>query len=397
MTAERAKAQLAADVSRFFGPFRRNEEAKYNLGLGEIECRNALMEEAMGQKEKIAGKLLSSLSKYPGCQGYMPLNEKIAELIKAETGMDFNPGQIVLTAGAADAISHAVFVYSHAGEKVMFPVPSFPYWCSVARNESLIEPIMCMPQDFSDKLSGRIEARAKNVSMLILNVPHNPYGCSIERGEAEKINETASRHKIKVVIDDVYRAFTKKEWIGNSFDMENSVIVDSLSKRFGVPGLRLGFAALPKMEVKHFRAAVANQYVGVSMPSAIIADALLEAYLSNKKLNTIPKEIEKRQEILDSYLKKLEPYGIFSQKPEGGMFRAVFCRDANLLAAELAGKNVIVKGGRSNFPFSYAGMPEFIRISVGGEERIREAAEIIAETVKEIEMPLEGEKIAVIR
>jgi aspartate/methionine/tyrosine aminotransferase len=378
MISLRARKQMNADLTHFFKDFKEYDtvENSYNLGLGEIICKNRLLDE-LGQYSDIITKRISKFSSfYPGCQGYRPLNEKIAELIKLETKQEISPDEIILTSGAYDGLTQAVFTYADHGDKVMFPVPSFPYWSNTTRCITGYKAIFCRNQEAFNHLGDMFEEQLdKNTSLFILNTPHNPLGAFLPKEQACKIDELAQRNKIKIVLDDVYRAFSTRKWIGSCFDLDNTIIVDSFSKRFGMPGLRLGFVRVPKEELPYFRASVANQYVGVSLVSAVIADIVLTLHLNDKCLNNVPREIARRQEKLDAALCNVSP------KPAGGMFRIVPCTDSMKACDMLLKHNIRVTSGRACFPNDFQGN-EFIRLSVGGEPRIKEAARRLAEVIE---------------
>lgn len=381
-----SKKQICADVSNFFGSFRNYEHnySCYNLGLGEIICKNNLIKELKNYSDLITRDILRNIKHYPGCQGYKPLNEKICELIKIETGQDFNPEEIIITNGAYDAITNAIFTYSDVNQNILCSVPSFPYWSCTARTSTLFKPVLCDNLDiYQNQLGNNIENEIdKKTSMIILNNPHNPLGVSVSKEQANIINDITKKNKIKVLLDDVYRVFSKEEWIGNYFDLDNVIVVDSLSKRFGLPGLRLGFVRVPKNEIKYFRASVANQYVGVNTASVVIADYLLDIHLNDRSLNNIPREIERRQRKLDVSLRKLTHKEIKSPRPDCSMFRILYCNNANELHKDLEYNNVLVNPAKSSFPDNFNDIPEFIRLSVGGESRIKEAVEKIKEVVE---------------
>ena len=384
MISARARKQLTADVSNFFGTLRdySQQTDKYNLGLGEISCRNKLLNEFENHSDKVMKNITRLTRHYPGTQGYLPLNEKLAELIKLETGREVSPEEIVLTNGAYDAISHAIFTYADISNKVAFPVPSFPYWGNTVRTSTFNNPLLCRtPEDYSHNIARLVrEGTDSNVQLLILNNPHNPLGVSISKSQALELDDFVCETDMKIVLDDVYRAFNSEKWVGHHFEPEHVITVDSLSKRFGLPGLRLGFVHLPKEEVKFFRASLANHYVGVNMASVVLADSLLELFLNEPKLNNIPGIIARRQEELDSSLRKIK--GVNSPKPKGGMFRLMYCNNPLSLQKKLADNNVIVKPSDESFPEEVKDKPGFVRLSVGGEHRIKQAVEKIREVTE---------------
>jgi aspartate aminotransferase len=384
MISLRSKKQITSDVTNFFKDFREYDyvENNYNLGLGEIVCRNRLLEELEQYSDIITKRITKYACFYPGCQGYKPLNEKLAELIKLETNEEVSADEIVLTSGAYDAITQAAFTYADYGDKIMYPVPSFPYWSNASRALSGNKQISCPSQEiFTNSLGDLFEANLdKSVSLFILNNPHNPLGAFLSKAQALKINEIAQKNNVKVVLDDVYRAFSARKWIGHYFDLDNTIIVDSLSKRFGMPGLKIGFVRVPKDDLPFFRASVANQYVGVSLVSAVLADIVLTLYLNDRSLNNIPGEMARRQEKLDAVLTKIS--NLNSPRPSGGMFRIIYCSDSINACNRLLENNIRVTSGKACLPVNFSQGNEFIRLSVGGEPKIKEAAEKLVEVIE---------------
>ncbi len=397
MLSIRSKNQLKSDVTVFFGSLRDYDESndKLNLGLGEIRSKNNLLNELSQYKDLILRDIIKLIKYYPGCQGYKPLNEKIAELIKLETKEDIDPQQIIITTGTYDAITQALFTYADPGSKVVFPVPSFPYWSNTIRTSTEYKPIYCAyPNIFSNKLGELVYSNIdKDTSTIIINSVHNPLGSCLNREQSEIINDVARKKGIKVILDDVYRTFSSQKWAGKYFDDNNMVIVDSLSKRFGIPGIRVGFAVIPENEVKYFRATVANQYVGVSMLSMVLADYIIDLYLNDRNLNNIPREIERRQEKLNKYFIKIRKLGFLSPKPKAGMFRMLYCNNSFKICSKLKNNDVIVKPGVGSFPDNFSSYRDFIRISVGGEPRIKEAGEKILEVFEQQDSLIDQENL----
>ncbi len=386
MIAKRLQKLLSTDVTSFFGDFRQKEvtSAQYNLGLGEIICQNPLLNALSENPQEIISAITSQLPHYPGCQGYMPLNEKIAELFETETGIETDAADIILTNGGYDGLSHALFAVTDPADVVHVPVPSFPYWCNTARVGAKLQPMFCAtPTEFSNHLSELFEkSLTARSSALILNVPHNPFGVNLSEKQAVNIDELAQKNGVAVILDDVYRAFSQKQWIGKHFEPENMIVVDSFSKRFALPGLRLGFLRVSKNNRRAVRAAVANHSVGVSGTTASLADAVLSYALKQNLLSVIPSLIRERHAQLIPYLEKMERYGLYSPPPEDGMFRLLYCRNASLFSQLLFERGVVVKTSAASYPYTIA-HPEFIRLSVSGESRINEAARIILSVAKE--------------
>ena len=57
-----------------------------------------------------------------------------------------------------------------------------------------------------------------------------------------------------MIIDDVYSSFMEPSFQLSGFEEESRVIIDSFSKKFALPGLRLGYTVIPENDKKYFRA-----------------------------------------------------------------------------------------------------------------------------------------------
>lgn len=83
-----------------------------------------------------------------------------------------------------------------------------------------------------------LETASENTKMLFLCSPNNPTGNSFSE---EKIQELLENFKGLVVIDEAYIDFSQKEsWLNRLEEYPNLVVTQTLSKAFGMAGIRLG-------------------------------------------------------------------------------------------------------------------------------------------------------------
>ncbi len=81
-----------------------------------------------------------------------------------------------------------------------------------------------------------------NTRLISLTTPHNPTGVILPREELQRIVMMAARHGIYVLVDETYRDLTLGEIPAFATALgENVISVSSLSKAYGLPGLRLGW------------------------------------------------------------------------------------------------------------------------------------------------------------
>lgn len=95
-----------------------------------------------------------------------------------------------------------------------------------------------LTSDFQPDVKRILETASENTKMLFLCSPNNPTGNSFSE---EKIQELLENFKGLVVIDEAYIDFSQKEsWLNRLEEYPNLVVTQTLSKAFGMAGIRLG-------------------------------------------------------------------------------------------------------------------------------------------------------------
>lgn len=123
----------------------------------------------------------------------------------------------------------------------------------------MVEAFYPSSEDFrysADELIGYFSEHPVN-ALLLVN-PDNPSGNCLTRDEMVKILEWAQAGEMKVIVDESFADFAQ-DFPGNTFfgnqlleSYPNLVVVKSISKSFGVPGLRLGILASADKELVDF-------------------------------------------------------------------------------------------------------------------------------------------------
>ena len=155
---------------------------------------------------------------------------------------------LVLLNGAAE------FFYLHLNatrpDRVVLPVPSFGEYDRAARAAGCDVKyfVTCAEENFSldvQKLRGEL----KPTDCVILGRPNNPTGNLIAAEEILRLAEVAH-----VVVDESFIDFADAESV-RKFASEKISVVQSLTKIFAIPGLRLGFAVVEKNLARRLNAA----------------------------------------------------------------------------------------------------------------------------------------------
>jgi len=202
--------------------------------------------------------LKKNYTKYTETQGILALREAICEKLKRENSINYDPSQIIVTCGAKQAISTALFVLIDSGEEVLVPSPywvSYPDMVKLARGVPVFVETTAKNR-YKLTVSDMEKVTTPKTKVLILNNPSNPTGVLYNREELLKISEWCLKKGIVVISDEIYEriVFSGREFVSvASFSdaiYNNTVTINGLSKSHCMTGWRMGYAAGPKSVIK---------------------------------------------------------------------------------------------------------------------------------------------------
>ncbi len=159
---------------------------------------------------------------------------------------------VVVGNGAAELIKS--YIENHINGNIGIIFPTFEEYPNRAITERIVKYVpdnddfSYTAQDIKNYYSD------KNISTLLIINPDNPSGNFIKTSELLPLIKWASEHNINVIIDESFVDFTddfsNNSLLHNSIleENQNLVVVKSISKSYGVPGLRLGILATSDKE-----------------------------------------------------------------------------------------------------------------------------------------------------
>lgn len=140
-----------------------------------------------------------------------------------------------------DAAIRAIFdAYGDKGSTFLTTAPTFGYYEPCAEQQGMV--IDAVP--YLDDLSFPLDAIAKRLEsaprLFFVCNPNNPTGTMLAPSTIVKLARGAP--ETLVVVDELYAAFTNQSVLPAALELENLVVLQSLSKDAGIAALRLGFA-----------------------------------------------------------------------------------------------------------------------------------------------------------
>jgi len=193
------------------------------------------------------------VAKYSLSPGIVELREAIEiDLNKREIYYDFE-NEIIVTAGAIEAISATLLTILSPGDEVVIPDPTYTSYQEAIKNAGGVPSFMALSEEdewsFDEKKMEK-KITTKTRAILFCN-PNNPTGTIYRSDQLLRILEIAEKNNLYILVDEVYRDFIydNQEFysIGKFSKFRKRIIyIFSFSKSYSMTGWRVGFLATDK-------------------------------------------------------------------------------------------------------------------------------------------------------
>jgi aspartate/methionine/tyrosine aminotransferase len=186
-------------------------------------------------------------TRYGPPAGLPALREAIVRREAARSGVSHQPADVIVTPGGKFALLTALMGIVQARDEVLVPEPG---WVSYGPCVQLCggTPVRLSMLDRIDAAVLERLVSPRTVA-IIINSPVNPTGRIFSGAEITSILEVAKRHDLWILFDQVYSDLLYVEEFYSPQQLpggaERVLIIDSLSKTFGMTGWRLGYLVLP--------------------------------------------------------------------------------------------------------------------------------------------------------
>ena len=174
--------------------------------------------------ERVYGRALAAAGSYPD-DGYPEYRHAAADAV------DCAPGDVVPTPGGLAAIRLAVAAAVSPGDTALVPAPSFAEYAREVRLQGG-EPVFRPHDELPD-------ADPAGRALAVVCTPNNPTG---EAYATERLRAFADRCReagTVLLVDEAFLGFTDRLSLAGR---EGVVVARSLTKLYGLPGLRAGYA-----------------------------------------------------------------------------------------------------------------------------------------------------------
>ena len=194
---------------------------------------------------------------YVASPGIPELRRAIAEKLRVDNRLEYDPGEIVVTPGGKAAIYAAIMALVDEGDEVLILDPG---WVSYAPEVTLAagKPVR-VPLSAEDDFAINAERLASHATprtrALILCTPNNPTGRVATAAELAAVAALARERDLLVLSDEIYEKLVYDGAVHTSIASlpgmrERTVTLNGFSKAYAMTGWRLGYLAAPTPIVK---------------------------------------------------------------------------------------------------------------------------------------------------
>ena len=235
---------------------------------------------------------------YAPLQGILSLREKVANLINRQYKRAVQSEEILITAGATQAIFTTIQALVFPGEEVIILDPSYDCYeapVHLAGAKAIRLPLTATFDPDWDLIEATITERTK---LLIVNNPHNPSGKIWQDSDFLALERLMQRYpNLLLLSDEVYEfiSFEKKHQSihERSAIRDRSIVVSSFGKTFHITGWKVGYLVCPKALMTEILKV--HQFLVFCVNS--VAQHALDAYLDLVDVNTLSAFYQQKRDI----------------------------------------------------------------------------------------------------
>ena len=257
---------------------------------------------------------------YTATAGILPLRKGIAEKLKKDNNVSYDPSEIIVGVGTKQILYNAFQVLVEEGMEVVIPTPTWSTYVEqvkLALGKPVLVPLKPPFKLKAQDIEPYINEKTK---VIIINSPSNPTGAVIEKEELVKIAKIAVEKNIYIVSDEIYEKLIYEGThysiasLGNGIK-DHTITINGFSKSYAMTGWRIGYAAGPKEIIKAMTSFQGQTTSNTSSIAQIAGIAALEG--TQEPLAMMKEEFEKRRNYLCGEFSKIDSVSFI---PPSGAF-----------------------------------------------------------------------------
>ncbi|MCG9910461.1 MAG: pyridoxal phosphate-dependent aminotransferase [Flavobacteriales bacterium] len=263
---------------------------------------------------------------YSHSAGFESYRRKLAGYYQ-NLGIEVDHEQVMVTTGGSEALMFAMMCTLNEGDEVIIPEPFYANYISFAKAAGAnivpvtarIEDGFALPpiSDFEKLITPKTKA------ILICN-PSNPTGYLYSKEELERLRDIVLKHDLWLFSDEVYREFVYDGHVHTSvMNLEgldqHAVVVDSVSKRYSLCGVRIGCVVSKNRELMQTLLKLGQARLSPPTLGQIAGEAAMDTPASY--FEEVNREYVKRRNFVTEALSKIP--GVVCPVPGGAFYATI--------------------------------------------------------------------------
>lgn len=260
---------------------------------------------------------------YSPSQGNLSYRKKLCDFYK-KFNINVTPDDIIITSGGSEAVLFSFMSCLNPGDEIIIPEPAYANYMAFAISAGAkiktiatsIEEGFALPkvEQFEKLINERTRA------IMICN-PNNPTGYLYTRREMNQIRDLVKKYDLYLFSDEVYREYiyTGSPYI-SAMHLQgienNTILIDSVSKRYSECGIRIGALITKNEEIRKAVMKFCQARLSPPLIGQIVAEASLDAPLSYYR-DVYDEYVERRKCLIDG-LNRIP--GVYSPIPMGAFY-----------------------------------------------------------------------------
>ena len=286
-----------------------------NIGQPDIETPEVAMNAIRNFSKKVV--------EYSHSAGILSYRQKLCEYY-SRYDIHLTPDEIIVGAGASEAILFAMNSCLDTGDEIIIPEPFYANYNGFAINAGVnvvpivsnIESGFALPPiaDFEKAITDRTRA------ILICN-PNNPTGYLYSKEELEILRDIVKKYDLFLITDEVYREFCY-DGLRHYSAMylegieQNVIMIDSVSKRYSACGFRVGCMISKNKEVMSTALKFAQARLSPPTFGQVAAEAAVDT--PGSYFDAVQKEYLARRNVVVESINSIP--GAYCPEPKGAFY-----------------------------------------------------------------------------
>ena len=331
--ARRVQAVPPSGIRRFFDVIATMPDV-ISLGVGEPDFTTPpqIIEEGVRS-------LRTGRTHYTSNYGTLELRRALATHLEQRYGLSYDPeGEILITVGASEAVAIAMAALIDPGDEVVLHEPSYvAYLPAIVFNGGVPVLVPTTADEAFELDPAAVEAAiTPRTKLIFLGYPCNPTGAVLDEPKLRAIAETAARHDVAVLTDEIYDRLVYGDHEHVAFPSlpgmrDRTVLVGGFSKAYAMTGWRIGYVCASRDLIEGI--VKVHQYQIMSAPTTAQDAAVVALKGAERDVERMVQEYDRRRRMFVDGLNRI---GLPTFEPRGAFYAFPSIAGTGLSATEFS-------------------------------------------------------------